>query len=302
MSIVTERADTESNTWLARFPTLAIGIERVQQSALWMRLRRSPYLLFGGIFALGLLIGGLVLGLFVLSARPDSSQFPPAYERMYMTWVADRYAQSNNVAQARQDLALWTREDIVRVITTLQAEQLDLTTRSRIEVLAMGLGVSAAGSSTRSSILTQPIFLVSIFLPVILMLSAMGVIVVPMLRERFIVNPVSLEMSEEDAKLAELLADVQIGTLDQGPDAQAQEKPEEKKEEPPPAPQDAEDSPSSGLGDLASLFEEEDTSISTLEKFCKGMADIKIEDLAGLSQHVLERFLVNNSRASEGKR
>jgi hypothetical protein len=90
------------------------------------------------------------------------------------------------------------------------------------------------------------------------------------------------EGEASEAALEELLAGVELeGQQGQegqeGQAAGAQEEEEEKKEEA------EEDQPAEEqgalLGDLLSLFEEEDTSLSVLELFCKGMPDVAMADL-----------------------
>ena len=287
---------------------LATLREPARVSALWTRVRFSPMLLFGLIFITGLMAGMLVLGIFMWrtnSAPPG--QYPPAYERMYMTWVADRYASSGNVARVRQDLILWTPEDTLRVLATLQMETTDPEARRRIVMLAGALGGSAPSTTTntstsaRPSFFTQPAFLASMFLAMGLLLGAIGIMVVPMLRERKLTaEELTAPVDQIDANLEELLADVQIGTLEPEVETKPEETPEEKKEEILPAETDADADTSSGLGDLASLFEEEDTSLSTLEAFCKGLTEVNIDELLGLGKRVIERFRTSEPRLPKG--
>jgi small subunit ribosomal protein S3 len=44
------------------------------------------------------------------------------------------------------------------------------------------------------------------------------------------------------------------------------------------------------LGDLASLFEEEDTSINVLEAFCKGMPDISVDELLTMGDNIARQI------------
>lgn len=267
--------------------------EATPQPSLFTRIRKSPYLLMGMIFGAGLLSGWLVLGLYLWQSGGmawSSSQYPPGYEQMYMTWVANRYAQTGDFAQVQKDLATWSRDDIARVLASLQKETVDPEMRRRFAVLADLLGVPVASTSLQSSLFAQPIFLIGIFLSFTLLLVAIALIAVPVSLERQApADELPPPVEPLDANLEELLTDVQIGALEQTPEKKEEEKKEEEKKEEEKKEEDS-DSSAGGLGDLASLFEEEDTSLSTLEAFCKGLAEVNIDELLNLGKNIVQRF------------
>jgi hypothetical protein len=135
-------------------------------------------------------------------------------------------------------------------------------------------------------LVSQPIFLLGFFLAIGIWGAAIVISIAPYVRWQrapaFAVPDAAraapAEQAAADAALEELLPNVSLDVMPTET-AEPEKKEEEKKPEEQPASEQTEEA-SSGLGDLASLFEEEDTSITALEQFCKNLADIVVDDLA----------------------
>jgi ribosomal protein L12E/L44/L45/RPP1/RPP2 len=116
-------------------------------------------------------------------------------------------------------------------------------------------------------------------------------------------SPPELQGLEEQSaeQLEELLADVQLEEQpaqegqQPGP-AQEQEQQEGQGETEQEEAEQAEpeDQNTGGLGDLLNLFEEEDTSIATLEAFCKGLPDVSVDELFEKSKKVASHLHRSN--------
>jgi hypothetical protein len=200
-----------------------------------------------------------------------------------MSPAAERYWRNLDIAQVQKDMKGWSRDDLAKLFVTIREQTADPETRKHIDSLGRTLRLPGfeSSSSLFSTLFSQPIFLLGIFLSIGIWGAAVVISLAPYVRWRraaaLSANAPLLTPVEEptDAILEELLPDV---TLEEVPPDAAEKKEEEKKAEEQPASEQSEEA-SSGLGDLASLFEEEDTSISALETFCKNLADVVIDDL-----------------------
>jgi hypothetical protein len=161
-----------------------------------------------------------------------------------------------------------------------------------------------SSSSLLTSLLSQPVFILGIFLSIGIWGAAIVISIAPHVRwgraPAPVIDPALFAQSEQstDAILEELLSDITLESVE--PDS-TEKKEEEKKAEEQPASEQSEES-SSGLGDLASLFEEEDTSITALEQFCKNLADIVVDDLAAKAKEFardLKAYVNQSARASK---
>jgi hypothetical protein len=232
------------------------------------------------VLILGLaLVGGLVL----LSALSLTAGGTSAQQTL-MSPAAEKYWRNLDIAQVQKDMKGWSREDLAKLFVTIREQTSDLETRKHIDSLGRTLRLPGfeSSSSLLSTLFNQPIFLLGIFLSIGIWGAAVVISIAPYVRwgraPAFSPNAPLLTPTEQptDAILEELLPEV---TLEVAASETEEKKEEEKKNEEQPASEQNEEA-SSGLGDLASLFEEEDTSITALETFCKNLAEVVIDDLA----------------------
>jgi hypothetical protein len=222
-------------------------------------------------------MGGLVL-LSAISLAIGGTSAPPTL----MSPAAERYWRNLDIAQVQKDMKGWSRDDLAKLFVTIREQTADPETRKHIDSLGRTLRLPGfeSTSSFLSTLFSQPIFLLGIFLSIGIWGAAVVISLAPYVRWRraaaLAANAPLLTPVEQpaDAILEELLPEVTLEAA--APEAEKKE--EEKKPEEQPASEQSEEA-SSGLGDLASLFEEEDTSISALETFCKNLADVVIDDL-----------------------
>jgi hypothetical protein len=262
--------------------------------------KRSAILMLGGMFTAGLLLGWLVIGWWLwpidwTSSAPGQSSLE--YQRMFVPWVADRYWQTGDVSQAQQYLAEWKRADLARFIDSLQRETRDVESRRHLVALAEAMRLPSNNSSLLTLIFSQPGIVLGMLLSIIPLIAAVTFVTMPNISVKIgtrigILKPAreaasieeferSGEMPQAEAGLDELItADEPMEQTTEG-----QQEGEEEKTEEQPA-EEAEEQ-SSGLGDLASLFEEEDTSVNALEAFTKGMAEINIDELFTLGSNII---------------
>ncbi len=277
--------------------------EKPKPKSRWQKLLQLPrrtLLLVAGVVAL--VVVALLAGLAIGSLNrpvPPAWMASPAYEKMYLTMVADKYAKTGDMAQLQRDLAGASPEQVAQVLQTMQRETVDTTTRQRLTVLSDAVRPPVTQTSYVPTLFNQPAFLFSLFLSLTPMFVAFGLVIGPYLRERLRTVEHGASKSTTDAmpiQAAETSLDVAAPPIDPNapvagasvaveptPEAAAaaaaaaeeeQKKKEEEEEE-----EEQQQDDSGGLGDLASLFEEEDTSLAALENFCKGLPDVNVDVL-----------------------
>jgi len=239
----------------------------------------------GWVIWLGLIGAGLFIGVvlaWALSWNATDLPYTP------MSPAAEQYWRNLDVAQVQRDMAGWKREDLARLFVTVQAQAFDPETREHIAVLGKTLGLPgfAPSSSLWSSLLRQPGFLMGLGLAIGMWLAAAWIGLAPLLRRT--PREKSLEAVLPNDGLAAQDSGSELVPLETpAPGIVEQPTTEEKKEEQTEsADEPTEEEPSPGLGDLASLFEEEDTSLSALEAFCRNLAEIEIDNLMVKVQEV----------------
>jgi hypothetical protein len=231
-----------------------------------------------------LLVGLLLFGGLVLLSATSIILGQTSVQQMSMSPAAEKYWRNLDVIQVQKDMKGWSRADLAQLFVTIREQTSDPETRKHIDSLGRTLRLPGfeASSSLLSTLFSQPIFLLGIFLSIGIWGAAVVISIAPYVRWQgapvFPSNVSLLTPVEQptDAILEELLPEV---TLEEAAAEPAEKTEEEKKNEEQPANEQSEEA-SSGLGDLSSLFEEEDTSISALETFCKNLADVVIDDLA----------------------
>jgi hypothetical protein len=174
----------------------------------------------------------------------------------------------------------------------MQRGTTDVETRRRLIALTQALNLPVTESSLATFIFSQPMMLLSIFLSVAPLLAAFTFVTVPRLKRR---TQAPEEIQGEATPLQESLDDLLVEVETDELAGQAGEKTEEDKKEEEQSEQESDGQSSSGLGDLASLFEEEDTSINVLEAFCKGMPDVSVDELLKIGTDIATRLQQGNA-------
>ncbi len=263
----------------------AIASKPKRRRLAFPKIKISARVQLGLVFGIGVLAGWLVLGWWLLPVQWNNStpwQLDPAYQRTYIALVADKLWLTTDVAQAQNDLRGWDNTDLQARLTQMQRETTDPEARKHLATLSDALKMSTPDTSLVSSLFSQQIVIVALLLSLIPILIAVGVLTVPALRRRTeLPEPVVVDELAEEAKLEELLGDTQLvepGVEEKDKDKKEEKKEDEKKEEKPPEDEPSESADSS-LGDLSNLFEEEDTSLTALENFCKGLAEVSADQL-----------------------
>lgn len=252
------------------------------------------------VFAIGMLLGWLVIGWWLwpvewTSYHPEQSSGD--YQKMLINWAADRYWQTGDAAPVQQAFADYPRQDLAKLLLTMQRGTTDAETRRHLIALTEALHLPVTESSLLTFIFSQPLMLLSIFLSLAPLLVAFSFVTFPKLSMR-IRGGVPAEMLADGTlppaqeSLDDLLVEVETG--EQAVSGEGQEKTEEEKKEEEQSEQEA-DGQSAGLGDLASLFEEEDTSINVLEAFCKGMPDVSLDELLTMGADIAYRLRQGNT-------
>ena len=244
------------------------------------RPNRSRWWRSGWIAAIALIwIAIAVMGgiWWMNQSRSASEPLDPKYQRMYVTVVAQRYWQTSDLARAQRDLVQWREQDLAQLLAAMQTETKDPEARKHLAVLAAGLRLPQSQAPPLYSLFSRETIFFALVFALVPLFVAIGIVVLPYVRawnrKR---HPEELPIEEEDTeKLEELLPNLPVEEETVSP-AEEKKQEEQKAEE---AAAKEEEEQSGEMGDLASLFEEEDTSLSTLEAFTKGMAEIEIEEL-----------------------
>lgn len=205
-----------------------------------------------------------------------------------MSPAAEQYWRNLDVVQVQRDMAGWKREDLAQLFRTAQYQSFDPATRQHLEELGKVLRLPGfvPSASLLPILFSQPGFLVGVTLTLAMWLAAAVIGIAPMVRRRqaqaTAFNEAMGQAVPADSELLELLPELSLDAATASAGAEEKKAEEKKDEQQQPTEtsetQDSEETGSS-LGDLASLFEEEDTSITALEAFCRNLADISIDNL-----------------------
>jgi hypothetical protein len=267
--------------------------------------RGSRRLFLGLAFSFGLLLGWLVIGWWlwpVQWANSDPWHLDPKYQRTFVTLVAEEYWRTSDVFQANEALAGWDRQQLADLLTTMKGEATNPETRQHLAALGEALEMPGAETALTSSLLSQKGLLLGMLLSAVPLLVAIAIVVSPLLQQKK-QSPQELQELEEQSaeQLEELLADVQLedqpaqeGQQPGPAQEQEQQEGQEETEEEGAEQAEPEDQNTGGLGDLLNLFEEEDTSIATLEAFCKGLPDVSVDELFEKSKKVASHLHKSN--------
>jgi hypothetical protein len=283
----------------------SLGVQRFKElsPSAWARenagdmsIKRPLLIILITVFSTGMLLGWLVIGWWLwpvewTSYHPEKSS--GNYQQMLINWAADRYWQTGDAAQVQPAFANWPRQDLAKLLLTMQRQTQDVEARRHLIALTYALGLPVTESSLATFIFSQPLMLLSIFLSVAPLLAAFTYINLPRLRRR---DEQAAEIVVGAAPAPESLDDmlVEVELDAEAAQAQGQEQAEEEKKKEEEQAAEESDGQSSGLGDLASLFEEEDTSINVLEAFCKGMPDMGVDELLSMGSDLLHRLRESN--------
>ena len=285
----------------------SLGVKRIQEisPSAWARenvgnvsIKKPLLIILITVFSVGMLLGWLVIGWWLwpvewTSYHPEQSS--GNYQQMLINWAADRYWQTGDPAQVQPAFANWPRQDLAKLLLTMQRQTKDVEARRHLIALTDALGLPVTESSLAGFIFSQPLMLLSIFLSLSPLLAAFSFITLPRLRKRDAQIVASVGgVAPATESLDDLLVEVELDPQSAEAQAQAAEVEEKKKEEEEQAQEEA-DNQSSGLGDLASLFEEEDTSVNVLEAFCKGMPEMGVDDVLTLGTNLVRRLRETNA-------
>jgi len=270
----------------------------IRKDGLSARLRSPRVILLGGLLASGILLGLLVLGVWLRTAAGrtafDPEQSSGEYQQMLVTWAANRYWQTGDASQVQKAFANWNRDDLAKLLLTMQRGTSDVEARRRLVALTEALRLPVSETSVIALIFGQPIIVVSLLLSIAPLLAAFTMVTLPRIRIRMGIQApeeaaAAAALAQPGESLDELLAEVQAGEETAAPgEEQANE--DENKEDEDEKPVEEEESQGASLGDLASLFEVEDTSINALEAFCKGMPEVNIDSILTMGADILRRF------------
>lgn len=258
-------------------------------------------------FGAGLLLGWLVVGWWLWPVQWTNSnpwQLQPKFQRTYVTLVAEEFWRTLDVFHAKESLVGWDRAELRQLLDALKTETTDAQARRHLAALADALDMPGTNSSWVDTVLGQRGIIVGAFLVIVPLGVALALVIAPQ-RQRKVhtLGASPMQEAQPEMGLDELLADAQL-EIGQDEASQAQEgqaqapaqAPDqgEQEQETDPAEREEQD-PASALGDLASLFEEEDTSLSALEVMCKGLQDIPITDLTTKVARVIKQLRESNA-------
>lgn len=266
------------------------------------KLKLPPGLQLALVFGAGVLVGWFLIGWWLWPVDWQNSapwQLSLTYQKTYIALVADRFWQTSDVAQLQRDVAGWKQQDLLRLIEQMQRETTDPEARKHLTTLGEALRLPTTETSLVSILLSSQIVIIGLVLSVIPLFVAIGMLAAPYLRRKPPAAEPAVEQAGEltEGTLEELLANVQLEANAAAQEAQKKKEEEEKKEEE--KKQEEEEEQANALGDLASLFEEEDTSISVLEQFCKGMPDISADQLLDTAHDIWKRLRDANARRAQ---
>lgn len=232
------------------------------------------------------------------------SEWTDDYKKLYITWVASQYWRTGDATQAQKALAPWSRDDLAKQLVDLQRSTKDTETRRNLLILTEVLHLPFSESSLVLFIVEQPGIVFGVLVAAIPLLLVSGAMTMPRIRRirKRIFKRIGIKVVEEEETAAgtqpveesldDMLAQVQATDAEAAATAAPGQQEEKKKEEK--SAEEEADEQSSGLSDLASLFEEEDTSIGALEAFCKGMADINVDELLTTGANILYQLREGN--------
>jgi hypothetical protein len=282
---------------------------------------RPRRLAIGLAFAFGLLLGWLAIGWWLWPVEWTSSapwQLRPGYQKTYVALVAEEYSRTSDLSQVEAALAGWSKQDLARLLAELQAETTDPDRRAHQTALAAVLAVPTIQTPLLDSLLSQNGILIGVALAAAPLLAALALVILPRLRAPAPEQEVMLEdatdfEAQPEPPLDELIEDVVIGEqLDEEADQAAEatsadgRRPVQEKEgdEQDPEQVREQEGEESGavLGDLTSLFEEEDTSLTTLEAMVKDLPEFSVDDLFKSTNQVVDQLRKGAPKRADDQR
>ncbi len=273
-------------------------------------VKKESRLLFVGVaFGVGLLLGWLVIGWWLWPVQWSGSApwyLAPQYQRAYIGLVAEEYWRTSDVSRAKEALAGWDRKSLANLLATMETEISNAETRRHLAALAEAMDMPSSEVSLTSSLWRQKGLILAMILAMAPSLVAVVLVAAPWLRKRR-QPPQELPGQEDQLEggLEELLAGVQMEAApgEASPQA-AQERTEEEEDEEqtPKEEESAEEEPAAGLGDLLSLFEEEDTTLAATEMLCKDLPELPVAELLENATRVASQLRKSNElRAFEAQ-
>jgi hypothetical protein len=253
-------------------------------------VNRQYLILFVAASASGLLLGLLIVALWLLPGGTNDlnpAQWSPDYQRLVVTQAADNYSQTGNAGQAQAAFSDWNPADLAQLLASMQQETTDAEARRRLIALTQALRLPISDSSA-TSFIGQPAIVLGALLSALPLLVAFAIVSLPRLRkpQQALAGIPLGEQIQSEEPLDDLVGLESVDPLETTDQEQNEEEEQKKEEEA----QEETDDQSAGLGDLASLFEEEDTSINALEAFCKGMPEVNVDALLATAKNIVHQL------------
>jgi uncharacterized membrane protein YdfJ with MMPL/SSD domain len=218
--------------------------------------------------------------------------------------VAEKYWRTSNVFEAQESLAGWDRAELNSLLNAMRLDTTDAEARRRLSALAEAMDMPGASSSWSAALAGQWPIVLGALLVMVPLIVAVALVAGPFIRQKTSAPVAStIQEAQAEAALEELLAGIQLEgdqvLVDQAQQDQplAQDQlPDEEQEERTTEEQEGDEKLStSSLGDLASLFEEEDTTLSASEAMAHGLEDIAVADLAKKVSGVVRQLKESNA-------
>ncbi len=269
-------------------------------------LRRSGRIPVWVALIAGVLIGWLVIGWWLWPVHWTNSapwDMSAKSQRTFVQLVADQFFQARDLAKAEAALEGWDRAQLNELLVAMQAQTIETDARQHLAALSDALSLPGGEQSLMDSIFSQDGIVIALLFAALPLLGAIGLVVVARVRTRATGLDGGSIDEQGEAELEELLAGVQLDGApgpggSQAPDEAEQQtdQPSDQEQKPPEEQlqQDEEEQENvdshNPLGDLASLFEDEDTSLQTLEALSKGLPDCTADDLLSTAREIMRRF------------
>ena len=289
MTLTRARSFAQDDALQDVLPDEAVVSEAPARAKPALPLKRPRAVVLIPLLSALLAIEWLAIGLVFWTTQAGGAlpgQIVQSRERMFrVTLAAEHFWRTGDAIQAEKDLAAIPRADLTQAMTTLLRETTDPITRLHLTALAQALRVNTTESPLFSFLFSQGPVVFGILISIVPLLAAIGLFVFPLVfkREQSPDEQIHGGPNLERA-LEELIVEAPIEEIP-APEPEANKEQSE-------ASASEEDSgeTDAGLGDLASLFEEEDTSISALEQFCKGLLEISVDDVVSGARDVARRL------------
>lgn len=270
--------------------------------------------------AFGMLVGSILGWLLFPIELADllPGERNTAQARQYIIAVADKYWRTLDAVQAQAALSSYDPVELTALLAVILQESKSAETRTHVAALAHALDLMPPDSPF-GALLAQPLFLLAFAASLLPFTIGVWLVILPAWRERKLeqarraeqevlgVSPPGGLGADEtreaasQAEFAEFADEESARTFNPTTDARSAEDAQEGMVLPPLQPTLAEaDLEEEGeekaaedkniLKDLASLFEEEDLSLSALEALVKNLPEVAIDELVTRTREVVKQL------------